>query len=129
MINKLNEEDLENTKYIEINSLINCTKFPLLKFNSKSSLIFELFVLLKNIFFIRYLIKFTIIIIFSIYIISLLYFEFLCFINEKNDEESEIIKINNSEKYLNIKKINQFNNYIKICHDGILENKKKILII
>ena len=125
MINKLNEEDLEINKYKEINSLINYTKFPLLKFNSKSSFIFELLVLLKNILFIRYLIKFTILILFSIYIINLLYFEFLCFVKEINNEESEIIKINNSEKYLNIKKINQFNNYIKICHNGILENKKK----
>ena len=128
MINKIEEENLEINKKIDINTLNNYIQFSFIKCNNNFSSITDIFFfLLKNILLFRYFIKFIISNLFSIYIIkNLLYFEYLCFLNDINDQENEIFNNNKSEKFLKVKMINQFNKYIKTCKKGILTKKKKI---
>ena len=124
---KVEEENLGIKKYFDINSLNNGTKFSFIKYNNKSSSTTDInLFLLKNIILFRYFIKFIISNLFSIYIIiNVLYFEYLSFINDINDQKNEIFNINKSEQYLKLKMINQFNKYIKICKKGILIKKKR----
>ena len=68
---------------------------------------------------------FLILIIGTILIISL-YFEFLNYLNDISEIESETFLNNKSEQYLKIKLVNQFNSYIKICKQGKLKDKENI---
>ena len=118
IINKL-EEDLENNKYIEKNSLIN-NNLNYKYFHKKS---INNYIILHYIILKRNYIKSFIILIFIIYIINLIIREYIYYLNDISETGNEIYINYENKKYLKRKMINQFNSYIIKCLNGKLDYK------